>query len=158
MPVLTAENSFREGLVALVEGRPADASRCFESAMQTERNHSTARPQMRYLSYYGLSFAMAHGPTREAIRACETAASNEFYNPDMLLNLGKVYMMAGKTTRAMEAFERGIRLSPRHKGLKAAQGRSERRKRRSVGWLRRDHPVNYWLGRMRAPAMRNFEA
>jgi tetratricopeptide (TPR) repeat protein len=148
MAILSAENNFREGLVALVEGRPDDASSRFQSAMYEERQQGTHRPQMRYLSYFGLSVAMAKGPSRDAIRACEAAVRNEFYNADLLLNLGKVYLMAGKTTRAMAIFERGLKISPRHKGLRTAAGRADRRRRPPIRWLKRNHPVNHWLGRL----------
>ena len=74
MPILSAENSFRKGLVAMVEGDPATAATHFQSAILIERQHGVTRPQMRYLSYYGLSIAQSRSATPEAIQACETAA------------------------------------------------------------------------------------
>jgi tetratricopeptide (TPR) repeat protein len=149
MAILSAENSFREGLVALLENRADDASACFQTAMREERQYGAPKSQMRYLSYFGLSVAMSKGPTRDAVRACETAVHNEFYNADLLLNLGKVYLLAGRTSKAMNVFARGLKLRPRHKGLKAALKGAERRGRPTVPFLQRDHPLNRCLGRMR---------
>jgi hypothetical protein len=149
MAILSAENSFREGLVALMENRAGDASTLFQTAMREERQYGSAcRSQMRYLSYFGLSVAMAKGPTRDAVRACETAVHNEFFNPDLLLNLGKVYLLAGKTSKAMTVFTRGLKLAPQHKGLKAAMKRADRRGRPPIPFLHRDNCLNRCLGRM----------
>ncbi len=149
MAILAAENCYREGLVALMEGRPDKATNYFEAAMLTERQHNVHRPQMRYLSYFGLSRAMSRGADRDSIRACETAATEEFFNADLLLNLGKVYLLAGKVTKALNTFERGLNVDPNHKGLQAAIRRADRRRRPPLPFLQRDHLINYWLGRMR---------
>ncbi len=69
--------------------------------MVIERERSVSRPQMRYMSYYGLSLAQTKRPSRQAIKACETAATVDFFSPDLLLNLGKVYLLAGKTSKAL---------------------------------------------------------
>ena len=55
MNTLSAENKYREGLAALSAGRAEEASELFEKAMRAERRHNVTQPQMRYLSYFGLS-------------------------------------------------------------------------------------------------------
>lgn len=150
MPILEAENHFRRGLVALVDGNAAEAVTHFQSAIQIERQRGVATPQMRYLSYYGLSLARARGASNEAIQACEIAARRDFFNPDLLLNLGRVYLMAAKTTRALAAFERGLQLAPNHAALRAERNRADRRQPPPLPMLHRQHPFNRWLGRMRA--------
>lgn len=149
MPILSAENSFRKGLVALVEGDPATAATQFQSAILIERQHGVTRPQMRYLSYFGLSLAQSRGATPEAIQACETAARRDFFNPDLLLNLGRVYLLANKTTKAMAAFERGLEMAPAHKALKAELGKFERRQAPPLSMVSRSHPINKFLGKLR---------
>jgi len=149
MTILSAENHYREGLAALSAGRAEEASGLFEKAMRAERRHDVTQPRMRYLSYFGLSVALARGANKVALRACETAVHNEHYNPDLLLNLGKVYAMAGRTTKALTVFANGLKLDPRHRGLQAAMNKLDRRHPSPVSWLDRSHPVNNWLGRMR---------
>jgi tetratricopeptide (TPR) repeat protein len=154
MPILSAENSFRKGLVALVEGDPGAAATHFQSAIIIERQHGVTRPQMRYLSYYGLSLAQSRSANSEAIQACETASRRDFFNPDLLLNLGRVYMIAGKTTKALAAFERGIAIAPSHKALRAELGKFERRQAPPLSMVSRSHPLNKFLGKLRAALAR----
>ncbi len=149
MSILSSEIQFRKGLAALSGAEPAEAAEHFKQAIAIERQRSAPRPQMRYLSFFGLASAMAHGVSADAIRACERAARVDFYNPDLLLNLGKVYEMAGKSTRALFAYERGLRLAPSHGPLREALARIDRRARPVLPCFRRNHPVNRWLGRMR---------
>ncbi len=149
MNILTAENYFRKGLTSLVDDDPTVASECFQSAILTEVQRGVKRPQMRYLSYYGLSRAQAFGATPQSIQACETAARRDFFNPDLLLNLGRVYLLAGKTTKALATFERGLELAPSHNGLRAEFNRIDRRAAPPLGIVSRSNPLNKWLGRLR---------
>lgn len=149
MPILESENHFRKGLVALVDQRWEEASGHFHAAIQIEKQRCVKSPQMRYLSYYGLSLAQAHGATPQAIHACEAAVRRDFYNPDLYLNLGRVYLLAGKTTRALAVFEQGLALAPRHRAMRDELSKVDRRGRPPLPMLHRNHPLNYWLGRIR---------
>jgi tetratricopeptide (TPR) repeat protein len=149
MPIYSAENTFRKGLEALADGNPAAAAELFQSAILIEVQHGVRRPQMRYLSFYGLSRAQAQGATPQTIQACETAARRDFFNPDLLLNLGRVFLLAGKTTRAMAAFQRGLELAPRHKALLAEHGKIDRREPPPLAIVAREHPLNKMLGKLR---------
>ncbi len=153
MTILSSEIHFRKGLVALAEGQHAEAAEQFKQAILIERQRSAPRPQMRYVSFFGLASALATGPSPEAIQACERAARLDFYNPDLQLNLGKVYLLAGKTTRALVSFERGLRLSPNHPALRAALATVDRRSRSVLPFLKRSHPMNRWLGKLKYAAL-----
>ena len=149
MNILDAELCFKKGLVALVEDVPERAAAMFHNAMKIEKERRTQTPQMRYLSYYGLSMARARGVTQDVVRACETAARRDFFNPDLQLNLGRVYLLSGQVSRALAAFERGLRLAPGHRGLRAEMLKVNRRQRRPIRRLPRSHPINCFLGRLR---------
>ena len=101
-------------------------------------------------SFILLSLALAHGPTQESILACETAARRDFYSPDLLLNLGKVYALAGLTTRALATFERGLALAPSSAPLRAELAKLDRRQPAPIRFLSRSHPANRALGKMRS--------
>lgn len=150
MTIVTAENSFKKGLDALRDGRPEEAVASFKTAMQIEKEFGAGRPQMKYLSYYGVSFAQAYGANREALRACESAVKKDFLNATLFLNLGRVYLIAGKVTRALAAFEHGVRISPNHKELRAELAKADRRSTPPIPFLSRSHPLNAWLGKLRA--------
>jgi hypothetical protein len=150
MAILSAENSFRRGLVALVDGDARTAANHFQSAIVIERQQMVMRPQMRYLSYYGLSLALANGASAQAIQACEVASRADVYNPDLLLNLARVYAIAGKTSKALATLEVGLRLAPGHRGLRSEHAKIDRRGAPPLSVVSRDHMLNKWLGRLRA--------
>ena len=150
MPISPAENAFRKGKTALSDGKPKEAMVLFESAIRLQRDRNPSQPRMIFLSYFGLATAMADRATPHAIQACEMAAKQEFFNAELQLNLGKVYLLADKKTKAMAAFEHGLKLAPRNSALWMELSKVERRKNPPIPWIRRNHPLNCWLGRMRA--------
>ena len=144
-----AEQYFRKGLTALKFGRSVEAVAHFEAAIAAEKQRGALRLRMRYFSYYGLSMAVAHRPSEHAIRMCEKAATRDSFDPALQSNLGKVYLLAGKTTQALAAFERGLRLDPTHQALKSQLAKVDRRASPPIPRLDRGHPANIWLGRLR---------
>jgi len=118
MSILSAENRFKQGLLALVDGDHEGAARYFREAIAIQERRGANRPDWRYLSYYGLSMAKAFRPSDDAIAACRSAALGGRINPELYLNLGRVYALAGKLDRAREAFEHGLRLAPDHPRLR----------------------------------------
>ena len=144
-----SESQFQAGLLAMKTGRFLEAAGKFETALLLERSSGAKQPPMIYLSYYGYSLAKAEErPSPESIRACETAARREFMSPELQLNLGRVYAMAGKVSRALAAFEKGLRLNPRHRALQEEYRRFNRRRPPPVPFLSRNHPLNRLLGRV----------
>ena len=150
MTTLSAENVFKKGLACLVDDRPKEASEHFRRALELERQRSKARCDMRYLSYYGLSLAKAGLSKQIALQACRSAVSKQCADPVLLLNLGRVYMLTGRTIQALETFERGLDINPEHKILRRELDRIDRRRPPVIPFLDRSHPVNIWLGRLRA--------
>lgn len=148
MPERLSENSFRKGLRAATRGDFLLALAYFEASMQLVRRDGLAAAPMKYLSYYGLCLAMASDRLHEAREICEGALEAEFYNPDLYLNLGKVYIRTGDRGRAFGTLVRGLRLSPRHPGLIREIRRLGLRRRPVVRFLHRSHPLNRFLGRV----------
>jgi len=149
MPIPSAERHFKKGLAALADGQPLEAVDCFLEAMQTEQRKRVRHPDMRYLSYYGLSLARAHRVTHAALEACSLAVRHEPESPVLLLNLGRVYLESGRKSSALDCFERGLRLAPNHRALKRERSRVERRAQPCLPFLDRQHPMNRRLGRVR---------
>ena len=125
MSLLAAENAFKRGLVAAVDGRDLEAAACFRQALRLHEQRGKP-PQWRYLSYYGLSLARAHGPRAEAIQACEAAVRAVGAGAQAHLNLGRVYRIAGRARDAASTFLRGLELAPGHPTLLAELARVER--------------------------------
>ncbi len=149
MPGQEAEHHYRTGLEALRSGEPLPASECFSLALDADRRAGSIRPPLRYLSYYGLSHAMAHGPDRHTIRACEIAAARDDFDAVLQWNLGRAYLLTGQVSRALIALQRGALLDPTNELLRSELRRVDRRSTPVVPSLARGHALNRILGRLR---------
>lgn len=153
-PYQMADEMYRQGLAALVLKRPEEALWCFRSALKLYRS-SGALPSWRCLSYFGLSLALTNaGGMPEAVRACESALKNDKFDEQLYLNLGRVYLLSGRRTKAIQMFERGLLEEPNHAELREALQEAERRARPVLSILSRSHPLNVYLGKRRARRQR----
>ena len=139
----SAEEIFQIGMHLLQRNRPEDASVAFKRAMRL------APTEPRYVSFYGLSLASGGKRLREAVRLCETAIANEFYRPDLHLNLGRVLLIAGKRARARKAFLKGQELDPQNPEIRTAIAEMGMRKSPVFPFLGRQNPINKWAGWLR---------
>jgi tetratricopeptide (TPR) repeat protein len=101
-------------------------------------------------SYYGLALAMRRQELAAAVRYCREAVDREPLRGDWYLNLGQVYLACGEKRRAVRAFNRGLVAEPRHTRLMDAIKRLGIRRSPAIPFLSRSHPVNRYLGRLRA--------
>ncbi len=145
-----AEASFERGHRALEKNDWKEATAFFEAAVTLERKLCPHSPQARYRSFYGLCVGLAKKRHFDAIRLCRSAITLERYNPDLHLNLGRVFFDAGRKREAHRAFVQGLRQETGHMELIRAVKRMGLRKRPVLRFLRRTHPLNVALGRMRA--------
>jgi tetratricopeptide (TPR) repeat protein len=145
-----AEDSFERGILALEGHEWKAATAFFEAALTIERKLSSRTPQARYRSYYGLCLGLAKKRYNDAINICKSAVKMEQYNPDLHWNLGRVLYDAGRKKEAYQVFVRAVNQQPSHRGLRKDLQRMGNRKRPVLPFLKRDHPFNIALGRMRA--------
>ncbi len=157
MDSLSPENFGRQGHHALKHQDYTGAAEFFRRAIDLDMERNKRFPEMRYLSYYGLSLARAGLSRKVAIEACGSAAARQRNDPVLFLNLGRVYRLAGRTTLAMRAFENGLDLAPGNVILMKELRRLDRRGKPVIPFIDRSHPVNRILGRMRSK-MRNHQA
>ncbi len=150
MTAFSAEACCKQGLDEIRKGDPAKAAALFRQALELDHARSRKKPEMRYLSYYGLSLALAGFSTQAAVVACRKAVERQQDDPILHLNLGRVYRATGKTVLAMQSFERGLALSPENRQLREELAQVDRRSLPVIPGLDRDHALNRWLGRMRA--------
>lgn len=127
MPILSAQNSYKRGLAALVDDNLDEATTHFRQAFEIEQRRRPARPTMRYLSYYGFCLARTRRDLRTAEEACREAVEREPRDPDLLLNLGRVYALAGKHRLARETLDRGLGISPENLALQRERAAVEQR-------------------------------
>ena len=150
MSILDAERSFNEGLEALAESRHAQAAKHFQNAMSIEKTRNVSRPDMRYLSYYGLSIARGGGNAQVGLRACRDAAAREPHRPVFLLNLGRAHAACGDECQALECFRKGAALAPEHGPLRKELARLTRRLRPAKKSSGRSHAAYRWINQIRS--------
>jgi tetratricopeptide (TPR) repeat protein len=155
MSSLEAETKFRRGLVAHADRKYDEAVKLFKGAVEeVKRTNADDRNKHRYLSYYGLSLCLVDGASKNGVQFCKVAVKRDPFDPDLLLNLARVYAMTGKKTAALRMLGKGLRLSPHHKGLHAELRILDRRSPPPISFLHRDHPLNKHLGILRAKFQR----
>ena len=103
-----AEEAFKKGLSALRNSETTVARALFEAAIQLERRSGAARIQPRYISYYGVSLVDDSTRRPMALDCCRRAVKEEFFNPDLFLNLSRVYQILGNRAEAYKAATREI--------------------------------------------------
>jgi predicted Zn-dependent protease len=149
MLVRPAEQSFHKGMEALARGEAVKALAMFEAAIRLDRKfRAGARPQPRYLSFYGLCLGLESHRWKEAVDLCREAVNAESYNPDLHLNLGRVLVAAGRRKEGWEALKRGIEVDEAHEGLRRALAAMGTRRRPALPFLPRGHALNKVLGKM----------
>jgi tetratricopeptide (TPR) repeat protein len=145
-----AEESYNQGLQSLSSGRRKEALAHFEAAIEIARRRSPARPQSRYLSYYGLCLALERNEVHEALRYCREAMTLESFNPDIRCNLGRVLLRAGRRREAYKCFVGGLQMESGHLAIIRSLKFMGRRRRPIVPFLARGNPINVFLGRLRS--------
>jgi len=143
-----AEGSFKRGLEALrAQGREKEALALFEAALTLDSRATGSSGEARYRSYYGMALGLFGGKIRQALPLCRKAAEEEFYNPEIWKNLGKLEMEAENKPEAHEAFVRGLRLAPDDAEFRHLLIILGRRRKPILSFLPRKHPLNVLLGR-----------
>jgi tetratricopeptide (TPR) repeat protein len=150
MSNLSAEKYYKEGLIAFKARAYKRAAPLFRHALDLDRDRGRRHPEMRYLSYYGLSLARAGLSQKQAIEACRTAVKQQTNDPLLFLNLARVYALNCKLEAAMEMYERGLRLTPDDPVLRRELNNLDRRSKAVVPFLSRSNPLNLYLGKLRS--------
>jgi tetratricopeptide (TPR) repeat protein len=138
MPDSEAEILFTSGLKALARGDTLTALGLFEKAVQKEDKPT-------YCCYLALCIARERGQFQHAVTLCEKAKAREPQNPLHYLNLGKVYLYAGKKDDAIRAFREGLSRG-KDQAIIDELNKLGTRKPPLIPFLRRSNPVNRFLG------------
>ena len=147
-----ARQLFDRGVESLREGRDDEALRCLREAVEIAPDHAQLRSSL------GLAIARALRDFEQSRALCESAAKQEFFNPDLYLNLSRVYLEFGRKSEALRYLRRGKMIDPGHTLIDHTIRELGRRKMPIVPFLPRRHPVNRALGTARNLVMGSFGA
>ena len=135
----TTLDNVNRGIELAKEGLYTDALTVFDQSLAFTQSPLA-------MSYYALCLATAEGVHDKAVSMCLMAAEKEFYNPDIYLNLGRVFLINGQKRVAMRSFRKGLKFDSSHRDIVAEIKRLGRRRSPVVSFLPRNSAVNRFLG------------
>lgn len=138
-----AMRDFKCGIRLLRDKSYAAALAYFRRAHELERNNPY------FLSYFGLSLALAERKWADAERLCESALPLKRNQAQLYLNLAEVCLLAGKKRDAVETLEVGLQHASHDVRLRRMSESLGNRSQSVLSFLDRRHPLNRTLGKIR---------
>jgi Flp pilus assembly protein TadD len=139
-----AIEAFERGQALLESGDAALAVEVLREAQAAAPDHAQIR------STLGLAMALGARDFEAARTLCESAAKQEFFNPDLYLNLARVYLSVGRRPEALRYLRRGQMIDPGHLAIRDAITELGLRRLPILPFLPRRHLVNRMLGGVRS--------
>ncbi len=141
-----AQRLTQMGVKFLAMHRLEDAAGCFEYALAVEQR-DLGEPSPRVMSYCGYTMALTRKRLESGLKMCQKAVEKASYSPDLLCNLGEVYLACGDRAQAYFAFSRGREISPGHSRISLHLLEMGVRRSPILSFLPRSHVLNRFLGR-----------
>jgi len=135
---MEAQHLYEKGICYLSQGNSLAALSCFEHALSKENSPSV-------WSYYALCIAKERGQIRKAMLLCKDAIELEPGNSVHYLNLGRIYLFTGKKGEAVTIFREGLKRETNEQIIEELNN-LETRKPPLIPFLRRENPINKYLG------------
>ena len=136
------DNSYIElvekGVAFLHDNNRLAALACFDKAFAIGKS-----PEL--LSYLSYCMAAERGQIYEALKLCNDALSQEPDNPVHYLNLGRIYLHAGKKEEALLTLRKGLSLGE-NQTLRSILEKIGTRGKPVLSFLHRSNFVNKYLG------------
>ena len=140
----SARAAFERGQALLQSGEASAAIELLREAQAAAPEHAQIR------STLGLALALGARDFESARTLCEAAARQEFFNPELYLNLARVYLCIGRRPEALRYLRRGQMIDPGHVAIREAIRELGLRRVPIVPFLPRRHVVNRMLGGVRS--------
>ncbi|MFQ5697418.1 MAG: tetratricopeptide repeat protein [Myxococcota bacterium] len=140
----TAEEHHRRGLALLQGGHGSEAFEHLSRAYLTDPQNA------RFRSSYALALALVRGQFLGAAELARAAVRQEFYNPDLYLNLSRIYLTFDMKADAIRFLRRGLMVDPENDRLARKLSDLGMRRRPPLRFLPRGHLANRILGRVQA--------
>ena len=133
---------FSEGLKLFLDNHLVEASNAFRRA----HKESPGNPQ--YLSYYGLTVALIEKDIPRAIGLCKAAVEHAPYDPELYVNLCRVYREAGQRLKALDTLRTGLGFDSNSRILLMELRRMGIRRSPFLSLLGRNHLLNRIIGKL----------
>lgn len=143
-----ASDLLHRGHALLEADQPAEALALLREA------HDRCPDHARLRSLLGLAMVRVEASDFEQARSlCESAARQEFFNPELYRNLALVYLRIGRRSEALRYLRRGQMIDPGNEPIADLMASLGRRRLPIVPFLPRRHPINRALGNARSRVM-----
>jgi tetratricopeptide (TPR) repeat protein len=149
MALHSVQETFDQGIEYLKRNRIQEASNAFRQAIRSDPENPL------FLSYYGLVVALGEQNFQDAINFCRAALLKAAYDPELYVNLCRVYTKAGQRKKALETLLQGLHYDRGNFLLMQEMKRMGCRRKPILGFLSRDHFLNKTLGRLTHQLSRN---
>ncbi|MFZ3072656.1 MAG: hypothetical protein WA162_05385 [Thermodesulfobacteriota bacterium] len=100
------------------------------------------------LSYYALCIAILRGKCDEALIVLRGAVKKDRFQPDIYMNIGRVYVLKERKDFAAKAFVKGLSLDSSHAGLLKEIKKLGIRQQAIIPFLSRKNVLNKALGKI----------
>lgn len=140
------EVRFMQGNEMIEKGIGLAREGCFDEALRLFDEDLCFTQHPTAMSYYAISLANVEGNFDKAISLCLMAAEKEFYNPEIYLNLGRIFLLNGQKSVAVRAFRKGLKIDGSNFALLGEMKRMGLRKKPVLPFLPRQSMVNKYLG------------
>jgi tetratricopeptide (TPR) repeat protein len=130
-----------------------------EAAMQKLRpvfEEDRAHAQVR--SWYGLTLGLARHRYHEALDLCQSAVKQEFFNPDLYLNVAQLNLAFGFRAESLRYLRRARMIDPGNQEIHRLLEELGPRAQPVLRFLPRRHVLNRWLGTARHVLRRRVDA
>lgn len=108
----------------------------------------------RLRSYQALCEAVTERDFEAGLSKCQAAAKQEFFNPELYLNLARLHLAFGFKSEGVRFVRRGLMIDPSNEALLHEMSDLGARIPPVLSFLPRRHPLNRWLGRARMRLVR----
>ena len=139
-----ASGAFLERAQHLIERGEAEQALAV-LAQAHERDPQNARLR----SSLGLCVGLVDRDFTKALELCDSAVKQEFFNPELYLNLAKLHLAFGLKEDGLRHLRRGRMIDPANGAIRAEFDKLGSRRGPLLRFLPRDHLFNRWFGRAR---------
>ncbi len=140
----TPEEHHRRGLALL------EAGHGHEGFEHLSRAYLSDPQNARFRSSYALALAFVRGQFLGAVELARAAVRQEFYNPDLYLNLARIYLAFDFKADAIRFLRRALMVDPENAAVNAKLAALGVRRRPPLRFLPRSHVLNRMIGRVHA--------
>lgn len=146
-PVDHLSEAFRRGIEHCRQGEWNDG--LYFLGRIAEAGRAASLPGI-YYSYLGYGIARCQQRVEEGLKLCRHAVKIQFYEPDNYLNLARTALLGNHRAEAVRAVHGGLKVDSRNLELLALYRDLGIRQLPVLSFLRRSHPLNLLLGRIRS--------